>query len=146
MIKILILDLILAHLAQIRAPKTFLLVLPVRDAMHCCKLSLYAISRNINETNLRKRQKELLLGQILAYFGLNLVSKNSFLWVLPLLAVIHCCNLSLYAISRNTNRLNLRKWQKTQFCTLWPKFAPSKFFHGFYHYQMLDIVASYHCM
>ena len=35
--------------------------------------------------------------------------------VLPLLDVTHCCKLSLYVISRKTNKSNLRKWQKTQF-------------------------------
>ena len=33
-----------------------------------------------------------------------------FLWILPLLHVIHCCKLSLYAILRKTNKPNLRKW------------------------------------
>ena len=32
---------------------------------------------------------------------------------LPLLHVRHCCKLSLYAISRKTNELNLRKLLKT---------------------------------
>ena len=58
-------------------------------------------------------------------------SQKTFLWVLPLLDVIHCCKLSLYAIffkklinvrqccklslhaiSRKHNKVNLRKWQK----------------------------------
>ena len=30
--------------------------------------------------------------------------------------------------------------------SLWPKFGLKSFFNGFYLYQMLDIVASYHCM
>ena len=34
---------------------------------------------------------------------------NFFSWVLPLLDVIRCCKLSLYAISRKTNEPNLRK-------------------------------------
>ena len=33
-------------------------------------------------------------------------------WVLPLTDVIHCCNVSLYAISKKTNEQNLRKWKK----------------------------------
>ena len=32
-------------------------VLPVLDVRHCCKLSLYTISRKPNETNVRKWQK-----------------------------------------------------------------------------------------
>ena len=38
---------------------------------------------------------------------------KTFLCILPLLDVIHCCKLSLHAISRKTNAWNLRKWQKT---------------------------------
>ena len=30
--------------------------------------------------------------------------KKFFSWVLPLLDIIHCCKLSLYAISRKTNK------------------------------------------
>ena len=43
--------------------------------------------------------KNLILGQILTHFAPNLVLKNFLL----LLDVIHCCKLSLYAISRKTN-------------------------------------------
>ena len=39
--------------------------------------------------------------------------KNFFSWVLPLLDVRHCCKLSLYAISKKSNKPNLRKLQKT---------------------------------
>ena len=45
-------------------------------------------------------------GAFLPKFG----PQKFFLWVLPLLDVIHCCKLSLYAISRITP--NLRKRQK----------------------------------
>ena len=49
-----------------------------------------------------------------------------FSWILPLLVVRHCCNLSLYAISRKTNEPNLRKWQKNP--NFRPKFGSPKFF------------------
>ena len=39
--------------------------------------------------------------------------QNVFSWVLPLLDVIQCWKLSLYANSRKTNEANLKKWQKT---------------------------------
>ena len=59
-------------------------------------------------------------------------SPKPFSWVLPLLDLIHCCKLSLYAISRKTNEPNLRKWQKTQFPAqfwpIWPKFGSPIFF------------------
>ena len=38
-------------------PKKFLWVLPLLDFMHCCKLSLCAISWKSNEPSFRKRQK-----------------------------------------------------------------------------------------
>ena len=37
--------------------KIFSWILPVLDVRHCCKLSLYAISRKTDEPNLRKWQK-----------------------------------------------------------------------------------------
>ena len=57
-------------------------------------------------------------------FGLSLSKfgpQNFFSWVLPLLDVIHCCKLSLYAISKKTNEPNMRKWQKPIFT---PNFGP----------------------
>ena len=64
-------------------------------------------------------------------FDPNLVPKNFFSWILPLLDFRNCCKLSLYAISRKTNELNLRKWQKNQFwAQFWhfcPKFGLPKF-------------------
>ena len=68
---------------------------------------------------------------------------------LPLLEVIHCCKLSLYAISRKTNEPNLRKWQKYLVLSLMfgpfspnsaAKFFCSKMWLG----QSLDIMGSYH--
>ena len=56
--------------------------------------------------------KNLILGQILARFGPDLVPPNFFSWVLLLLDVTHCHKLSSYAISRKINEPNLRKWQK----------------------------------
>ena len=44
-------------LAQIWSPKDFSWILPLLDVTHCCKLSLYAISRKTNERKLRKWQK-----------------------------------------------------------------------------------------
>ena len=47
-------------------PNFFLWVLPILDVRHCCKLSLYAISRKTDEQNLRKWQKKTLVsGSIL---------------------------------------------------------------------------------
>ena len=36
--------------------------------------------------------------------------------------------------------------EKPSFGTNFGPFGPNFFFHGFYLYNMLDIVASYHCM
>ena len=75
--------------------------------------------------------KKLALGPILAPLA-HIWTPNFFLWILPLLDVIHYCKLSLYAISRKTNEPNLRKWQKTQFQAqlwpIWPTFGPPKLF------------------
>ena len=103
---------ILIHLAQICAPKFLWQILPLPVVRHCLKLSYYEIYRKTNEPNLRKWSKKLILDLILAHFGKNLVLKKRFSWVLPLIDVIHCCNVSLYAISKKTNEQNLRKWQK----------------------------------
>ena len=69
-----------------------------------------------------------------------------FSWVV----IRQCSKLSYYAISRNTNEPNLKKWQKkliwARFWPTWPKFGPQKFLCRFYLYQMLYIVASYHRM
>ena len=87
----------------------FVWVLTLLDIIHCCKLSLHAISRKTNKPNLRKWQKTLFQAQFWPKFG----PQFSFSWILPLLDVRNCCKLSLYAISRKTNEPNLRKWQKT---------------------------------
>ena len=50
-------------------PKFFLWDLPQRDIRYCCKVPLYKISRKINEPNLRKWQKNLVSGTILANFA-----------------------------------------------------------------------------
>ena len=54
--------------------------------------------------------KELVSGKIFPS-GPNLGPKV-FLWILPVEDVRHFCKLSLYAISRKTNELNMRKWKK----------------------------------
>ena len=66
--KKLVLDPILAPLAQIWTPKFFSWILPLLDARHFCKLSLHAISRKTNEPNLRKWQN-LVSGLILVHLA-----------------------------------------------------------------------------
>ena len=81
-------------------------------------------------------------------FGLNLIPKNFFSWILPLLQVRNCCKLSFSAISRKTNEPNLRKWKKPSFETNFGPFGLNlglkNFFHIFDLFYMLDIVARYH--
>ena len=67
MIKNQILGPILAHLAQIWAPKGFLQVLPQILVRHCSRLSPYTIWRKANEPNLKRWQKKLILDTILTY-------------------------------------------------------------------------------
>ena len=106
----------------------FLWTLPVLDGIHCCKLSLFAISRKTNELNLRKWLKTQFGPNFLPKFG----PQRFFLWILPVLDLRHCCKLSLYAISRKINEPKLRKCKKTQFqAPFWPKFGPKDFFCGF---------------
>ena len=46
--------------------------------------------------------------------------------------------LQSWAVSRKTNDVNSRKWQKK------PNFGPIFFPHEFYLYELLDIVSSYY--
>ena len=82
-------------------------------------------------------------------FGHNF-GPQIFLQVLPLLVVRHCSKLSSLCNLKKTIEPNLRKRKKTN---LWPNFGlfgpnlgPKIFFHGIHLLQMLEIVASYHCM
>ena len=86
-------------------------VLPLQNVMHCCKLSLYAISRKTNEANLRKWPKLLFQVRFWPKF-VPPSQTNKLFGVLYLEDVMHCYKLSSYATSRETNESNLRKWQK----------------------------------
>ena len=82
-------------------------------ARHFSKLSLYAIKRETKEPNLKKWQKNLILGLILTCFSPNLVYLvPNFFLVCTSARYYKFRKLSLYAISRKTNEQNLRKWQK----------------------------------
>ena len=88
-------------LGQIWSLNFFLWVLPIVDVIHCCKLSLYPISREINEPNLKKKEKPSL-GKNFGPFGQNCPppppTKKKFLLTLPPLDIRRKCKLSLYAI------------------------------------------------
>ena len=45
-------------------PENFSWILPQLVNRHCCRLSLHAISSKVNEPNLRKWQKNIVLGPI----------------------------------------------------------------------------------
>ena len=49
--------------------------------------------------------EKLVSSLILAHIGTNLIP-TFFVWVLPLLNVMNCCKLSLYATSGKTSELN----------------------------------------
>ena len=93
-------------------PPFFLWVLSLLVVRHCSKLSFYAIYRKTKEPNLRKWWKKPNFEQHFDLLGPNL-TPTFFLWVLPLLVFRYCFKLSLYSISRKTNKANLGKWQKT---------------------------------
>ena len=59
---------ILDPLVQIRVP-FFSWILSLLDIRHCCKLSLYAISRKTNEANMRKWKKKLVLELVLVHLA-----------------------------------------------------------------------------
>ena len=63
-------------------------------------------------------------------------SPKPFSWVLPLLDLIHCCKLSLYAISRKTNEPNLAQIQAADFFFF--------FFSKIWLCQLLDIMVNYY--
>ena len=131
-------------LAKTWAPKFFSWFLSVLDVRHCCKLSLYAISRKTNDPKLRKWRKthfEHDLGSL----GPNLCTKNFSWFFLPLLNVRHCCKLSLYAIARKTKNPNsIIKWQKTSFWAWFGTLGREFFLSEIWLYQSLDIMVSYH--
>ena len=89
--------------------------------MHCCKLSLYTISRKANEQNLRIWQKNLILGLILARLA-QILAPKYFLWVLPPLDIRNCCKLSLHGITSKSNEPKLEKMTKN--LVLGPIMAP----------------------
>ena len=107
------------------------------------------MSRKANEAKLRKWPKPSLQVRCWLKFVLSSQKKKLFS-ILHLQDVMHCYKLLLYAISRKTNELNLRKWQKTYFWdwfwNLRPKFGPQTFFCGWCLYKMLEVVISYRCM
>ena len=84
----------------------FSLVLSLLDVRNCWKLSLYAISRKTNKPNLRKWEKNLVVGPILAQIW------SPEIFFIGFVSTRCCWKLSLYAISRKTNEPNLRKWKK----------------------------------
>ena len=97
-------DPIWACLAQIWIQKFFSWVLPLLHIIHCCKLSLYAISRKTIEPNFRKWPKTIFapnFGPFWPKFGLL----NIFSWILPDLDVKNCFKLSLHVISRKTKKI-----------------------------------------
>ena len=130
--------------------RLFSWILPLLDVRNYCKLLLYVISRKTNEPNLRKCKKPSF-GYNFGLFQPNFSSQKIFSWVLSLIDLLHRCKLSFYVSSRKTNEPNLRKWKKTLvlgpiLACFGPNLVRKIFFRGFYLYQMLEIVASYHCM
>ena len=97
-------------------------------ASYCCKQFQGKLTNQTWENSKKPSSKPdfgLFLAQIL--------SPKFFLWVLPLLDVIHSCKISLYAILGKTNEPKLRK----------SSFG-SDFFSKIWLRQSLDIMVSYH--
>ena len=111
--------------------KFFSQILPLLYVRHCCKLSLFAISKKSNEPNLRKLEKTQLWDQLWPLwpkFGIKKIFFKDFTSTAcqTLLQAIIVCNF------KETNEPNLRKWSqawcKVQFWPLFPKFGPKTFF------------------
>ena len=77
-------------------------------------LSMYAVSRETNELNLKTAKKNVISSLIFARLT-QIWSPKIFSLILPLLNVTYCCKLSLCAISRKINDPNSRKWRKLHF-------------------------------
>ena len=136
-------------LAQIWAPKCFF----VDFTFTRCQTLLQAIiACNFKQnyrTKLEKMAENLVLGLILALLP-QIWDPKLFSWILLLLDVRHYCKLSLHAISRKTMNQTSENGRKPSFGPSFgpfgPNLGPKIFFPIFYLYQMLEIVASYHCM
>ena len=87
--------------------------------MHCCKLSLYKISRKTNAQNLRKWQKTQFWDRFWSFRPKSgpqrFLDFNSTRCQTFLQAII------VYDISWKTKETNLKKWQKK------PSFGPQRF-------------------
>ena len=92
---------ILASLAKIWVTKTFFVDFTSTRCETLTQISLYAISTKTNEPNLRKWMKTQFQARFWPASD-QIWSPKTFLWGLTLPDVIHCCKLSLHAISRKT--------------------------------------------
>ena len=97
-----------------------------------------------------EKDKKLNFGPDLGPFWLKYRLQKLFSWVLPLLDVIHCCKLSLYAMKRKTNKQTWKNGKKSSFGPDFGLFGPNSsyqfffFFSRIWLFQSLDIIVSYH--
>ena len=133
-------------LAQIWAQRFFWWILPVLDVRHCCKVSLYAISRKTNEPSLRKWQKT----QFWAQFWLKFGPPNFFcgFYLCQYLGIVPGYNLMQFQgkLLNQLEKMATKPSFRLDFGTFGSNLGLKIFFRGFYLYQMLDIAASYHRM
>ena len=91
--------------------------------------------------------KNLIFGPDFGLFGANLVPK-SFLWVLSLLYIGHCCKPSIVCNLNEAIEPNLRKCQKFDFEPNFGVFGPNLGHHFIsskvWLHQSLDVMVSYH--
>ena len=95
-----------------------------------------------------EKDKKLNFGPDLGPFWPKYRLQKLFSWVLPLLDVIHCCKLSLYAMKRKTNKQTWKNGKKSSFGPDFGLFGPNStyqfFFSRIWLFQSLDIIVSYH--
>ena len=81
-------------------------VISLLDVRHCCKLSLYAISRKTDNPNLRKWQKPIFRPNFGPFGPKNFFADFTSTRSQTLLLAIVVCNF------KKNYEPNLRKWQK----------------------------------
>ena len=79
------------------------------------------------------------LGPIICFHGFYLY------YMLEIVASYHCMQFQ-WKLTNQTWENGKKPSFGTDFDSFGPNLGPKIFFHGFYLYHMLDIVASYHCM
>ena len=91
-----------------------------------------------------EKDKKLNFGPDLGPFWPKYRLQKLFSWVLPLLDVIHCCKLSLYAMKRKTNKQTWKNGKKSSFGPDFGLFGPNSSYQFFFFKNLAFSVTRYH--